>query len=168
MDENRFINMYNGGANIDLREILKQMITVDNFRLHSGKEALLKFDIDKLDKEICEDIFIYGMSNNVYIPGVIMSGASRFIKKGTKHIQIYPDIPDFNLYLPFGYNISLENRNVYLIDDVVTTGNAMDSAQKILENNGFVVSGKICLLNRGNYKCKSLINREQMMEWLGL
>ena len=166
MRDSKYISLYDSEAKIDLKDVLKDMMVMGDFTFHSGKKALLKFDIDKITKERCEDIFEYGLSDYIYhcVPAIIMTGAFRFIKKGQVHIQVYPDNLNFSLYTPY----DLEDKNVCIVDDIVTTGKAMDSTQKILENNGFVVKEKVCLLNRGNYKCKSLINREQMMELLGL
>lgn len=167
--DKRIICSNDDNVQIDLREVLKSMAEIDNFSLHSGKEVLLKFNIDNLPKNTCELLLDYGMKIN-NVPAVIMTGGFRFIKKGQKHIQVYLDATSKNdlvssgLYVPIGF----KDIDVCLIDDVVTTGKAMEEANKILDNNGFKVVRKICLLNRGNYDCESLINKEQMLEWLGL
>ncbi len=48
-------------------------------------------------------------------------------------------------------------REIALIDDVVTTGASVEQAAKACEAAGRVVAEVYCILNRGDYPCKSLI-----------
>ncbi len=120
---------------------LRQAIIPGEFVSHSGLRLPWKFDIDLLADEqvrqLCES---FGFGDGA-VCGIETGGG--------RMARIMSDTPI--LYNPRTKSLSIPlhwSDEVWLVDDVVTTGTSLVQAERALSRAGIKVSRKLCLLDR--------------------
>lgn len=74
-------------------------------------------------------------------------------------IFIYPEKIGNSMVFRRGYDKLLNNKVVWIIEDIVTTGGSIEKTKKAIEDNNGTVYGISCICNRQDYpNIKSLIN----------
>ena len=132
------------------------LIKYGNFTLKSGKQSDIYFDFKgltnhpKLVYEICQELckFIHSIDN--FVAGVPLGAISYATL--VSHITNIPMVlirEEKKTYgtckLVEGYT---ENKNIILIEDVITTGTSVINTLKKLEENNIKVDKIICILDR--------------------
>lgn len=61
---------------------------------------------------------------------------------------VYPEKKDDNMVFRRGFNTFLQNKNVIIIEDIITTGNSLLKTANAIEENGGTVVGSFVFWNR--------------------
>lgn len=152
------------------QELARLCVVRGDLTLHSGEKSDWIFDFGRAwDKKAGVGSALW---TSALVPPGIVAGiefwgamvAARFspsfhvvVRKDGNVVQSWGD--------PLGEGAYSD---VILFDDVVTTDASMVKAQHALEEYGFNVVAKTCILNRGNIPgIKSLVSMEDVEEVLG-
>ena len=123
--------------------LINSVIERGEFDLSSGGKTKWYFDAMRLRLHF--DWFMK-LLNPKYLPIGILTGGGVMVERSSYDGGII-DIKNESLYLPNTHSF-MERGDVSLIDDVVTTGHALEEAERILNNYGFKVWERLALLDR--------------------
>lgn len=160
---------------MDLIHQLKccNIIKVGNFTLKSGLKSNLYFDFKglisypKLISQISYELSKM-ITKNYVICGVPLGGIPYAVS--VSQILNYPMIllrdekKDYGMCQQIEGNVF--NKEVVLIEDVITTGGSVLGAIDILEKNGISVKQIVCILNRDAGGVELLLSKGYDVKWL--
>ena len=125
-----------------------------------------------LHKKICEEIIEKIKNKNINKNNTMICGTPYGAISFTSYISIIENIPMIFLRKEaknYGCKNLIEgdflNKNIILIEDVVTTGNSVIEAATLLEKNGFNIVQIISVVSRTNKQLKyKNINIEYLLK----
>ena len=129
-------------TNEEKQAILQHCIVKGDFVLHSGAKSSWKFVVERITGDSLQQVYdAMNIKPDSWPVGIPTGGTYILDRVWRSRAE-----PRFALY----------RRPVTLIDDVVTTGASMEQAKALLEGAGITVNDRVCILNRGDYPCRSL------------
>ena len=129
-------------TNEEKQAILDLCIVKGDFVLHSGAKSSWKLVVERITGDSLQQVYDAMNIKPDSWPIGIPTGGTYILD----HVYIFD-------HVPLLYSSSAP---VTLVDDVVTTGSSMELAKTLLEQAGIKVIDQVCILNRGDYPCRSL------------
>lgn len=155
------------------------IIQKDHFLLSSGAHsnmyinkdvihlcpALYDMVINNFVSFIRKQLSFYNPLSKYIVTGPAIAGAmfARSVADRLKLAFIYPEKINKEMVFRRGFNKSIINSNIIIVEDIVTTGSSIEKTIKAVETNGGKVFKILCIWNRSNwnkYPIYSIINEK--------
>lgn len=150
-----------------LRELLKEekVIKEGHFFLTSGRHSDLYINKDSIfcipelfriivyetKKSIEEYLNKIDIITGPAIAGSILAGVLSLGIFGCNKIFVYPEKHEGTMIFRRGYDKIVKGKNVWITEDIITTGRSVENTIDAVTFNGGNVIGVSCIWNKGNY-----------------